>query len=203
MCEGCEVPIHRTGKPVVNKHISFMGKKGGLDSYVMPSLTGLADWQKLQVWPAETRWGHGVMGTPMHACQNSNQHVFWRGTWHHLENMRASQVALVVKKRGRLDPWVGKILWSRKQPTPVFLPGKFHGQRSLVSYSPQAAKGQTQLSTHITSCICTLNLELYINDLILYIPSLVMLFLFCLDSPLAFLGFIYIAVTHIAIVCLF
>ena len=28
------------------------------------------------------------------------------------------------------DPWVGKIPWRRKwQPTPVFLPGKFHGQR--------------------------------------------------------------------------
>ena len=27
------------------------------------------------------------------------------------------------------DPWVGKIPWRRKwQPTPVFLPGKFHGQ---------------------------------------------------------------------------
>ena len=35
------------------------------------------------------------------------------------------------------DPWVRKALWSRKwQPTPVFLPGKFHGQRSLASYSP-------------------------------------------------------------------
>ena len=33
--------------------------------------------------------------------------------------------------------WVGNILWSRKwQPTPVFLPGKFHAQRSLVGYSP-------------------------------------------------------------------
>ena len=30
-----------------------------------------------------------------------------------------------------------KILWSRKwQLTPVVLPGKFHGQRSLVGYSP-------------------------------------------------------------------
>ena len=28
------------------------------------------------------------------------------------------------------------VLWGRKwQPTPVFLPGKFHGQRSLVGYS--------------------------------------------------------------------
>ena len=32
--------------------------------------------------------------------------------------------------------WVRKISWSRKwQPTPVFLPEKFHGQSSLVSYS--------------------------------------------------------------------
>ena len=40
-----------------------------------------------------------------------------------------------------LDPWVGKIPWRRKwQPTPVFLPGKFHGQRSLVGYSPWGHK---------------------------------------------------------------
>ena len=37
----------------------------------------------------------------------------------------------------RLDPWIGKIPWSRKwQPTPVFLRGKFHGQRSLAGYRP-------------------------------------------------------------------
>ena len=35
------------------------------------------------------------------------------------------------------DTWVGKIPWRRKwQPTPVFLPGKFPGHRSLVVYSP-------------------------------------------------------------------
>ena len=35
-------------------------------------------------------------------------------------------------KRCRLDPWVGQIPWRKKwQPTPVFLPGKFHGQGSL------------------------------------------------------------------------
>ena len=40
-------------------------------------------------------------------------------------------------RRCEFDPWVGKIPWRRKlQPTPVFLPGKFHGQRSLVGYSP-------------------------------------------------------------------
>ena len=40
-------------------------------------------------------------------------------------------------ERLRFDPWVGKIPWRRKcPPTPVFLPGQSHGQRSLVGYSP-------------------------------------------------------------------
>ena len=39
------------------------------------------------------------------------------------------------------DPWVGKIFWRREwQPTPVFLPGEFHGQRSLTGYSPQGCR---------------------------------------------------------------
>ena len=39
------------------------------------------------------------------------------------------------------NPWVGKIPWRRKwQPTPVFLPGESHGQRSLVGYSPWGHK---------------------------------------------------------------
>ena len=34
------------------------------------------------------------------------------------------------------DPWVGKIPWRRKwQPTPVFLPGKSHREKSLAGYS--------------------------------------------------------------------
>ena len=40
-------------------------------------------------------------------------------------------------RRHEFNPWVGKMPWSRKwQLTPVFLPGKSHGQRSLVDYSP-------------------------------------------------------------------
>ena len=40
-------------------------------------------------------------------------------------------------RRPRFVPWVGKILWRREwQTTPVFLPGEFHGWRSLVGYSP-------------------------------------------------------------------
>ena len=34
------------------------------------------------------------------------------------------------------DPWVRKISWSKKwQPIPVFLPGRYHGHRSLAGYS--------------------------------------------------------------------
>ena len=40
------------------------------------------------------------------------------------------------QKRHGFDPWARKILWRRAwQPTPVFLPGKSHGQRSLAGYS--------------------------------------------------------------------
>ena len=43
-------------------------------------------------------------------------------------------------RRG-FDPWVRKIPWRRAwQPTPVFLPGKSHGQRSLTGHSPWGRK---------------------------------------------------------------
>ena len=43
--------------------------------------------------------------------------------------------------RPGFNPWVRKIPWRRKWlPTPVFLPEKFHGQRSLVGYSPWGHK---------------------------------------------------------------
>ena len=50
-------------------------------------------------------------------------------------------VAQMVKnllqcRRPRFDPWVGKIWRSEWLPTPIFLPGEFHGQRSLEGYSP-------------------------------------------------------------------
>jgi len=42
----------------------------------------------------------------------------------------------LAMQRPRFNPRVRKIAWSRKWlPTPVFLPGEFHGQRSLTGYS--------------------------------------------------------------------
>ena len=58
----------------------------------------------------------------------------------------ASLVAQMVEhllrcRRPRFNPWVGKILWRREwQPTSVFLPGEFRGQRSLAGYGPWGCK---------------------------------------------------------------
>ena len=39
------------------------------------------------------------------------------------------------------DPWVRKISWRKKwQAIAEFLPGKHHGQRNLVAYSPWGCK---------------------------------------------------------------
>ena len=43
--------------------------------------------------------------------------------------------------RQGFDPWIGEIPWRREwQPTLVFLPGEFHGQRNLEGYSPWGCK---------------------------------------------------------------
>ena len=41
----------------------------------------------------------------------------------------------------QVNPGSGKFSWRRKWLTaPVFLPGEFHGQKSLVGYSPRGCK---------------------------------------------------------------
>ena len=68
---------------------------------------------------------------------------------------------LVECGRPGFDPWVRKIPWRRKQqPTPIFLSGEFHGQRSLVDYSPWGSQRvghtewltQTYISWNIWAC---------------------------------------------------
>ena len=52
-------------------------------------------------------------------------------------------------RRCAFDSWVGKVSQRRKeQPTPVFLPGKSHGQRNLVVYSPWGHK-ESNMPEHV------------------------------------------------------
>ena len=71
---------------------------------------------------------------------------------------RAPLVAQMVKslpamQKTQFNPWVRKILWRRAwQPTPVFLPGKSHGQRSLMGFSPGGHRklDVTEVTEHST-----------------------------------------------------
>ena len=75
-------------------------------------------------------------------------------------------MALMVKNppanagdMGSMDAWVEKIPWRRKwQPTPVFLPGESHGQRSLVGYSPWGCK-----TLEMTECTYTHHFNLLMS----------------------------------------
>ena len=95
-----------------------------------------------------------------------NNMYIWEMNWiqkrhKSLPRWQASQVKLVVKNlpanagdtRHCFNPWVWKMPWRRAwQPTPVFLPGESHRQRSLAGYSPWAcvhAHTHTHTHTHI------------------------------------------------------
>ena len=54
--------------------------------------------------------------------------------------LRPLRICLQCRRPG-FNPWVGKIPWRREwQPTSVFFPGEFHGQRHLAGYSPWSHK---------------------------------------------------------------
>ena len=99
-----------------------------------------------------------------HMIQQSYSWAYiWRKT--QFNKIHVPQCSFLVAQRvclqnGRpgFDPWVGKIPWRRKwQPTPVFLPGKSQGWRSLAGYSPWGLKELDSTEKfHFTSPQCSL-----------------------------------------------
>ena len=76
----------------------------------------------------------------------------------------------------RFNPWVGKISWRRKWlPTPVFLPGEFHGQKSLAGYSQRVKRvGHHWMTNTVTFTFILLNQthpQLFSNQSFLFQPS--------------------------------
>ena len=68
-------------------------------------------------------------------CVNNSTHASWASpVTQMVKNLPAMQKTW-VQSQGREDPPEKGI-----QPTPVFLPGEFHGQRSLAGYSPWGHK---------------------------------------------------------------
>ena len=67
------------------------------------------------------------------------------------------------------DPWVRKIPWRRTwQPTPIFLPGKSHGQRSLLGYTPRVTESD------MTDHVCSVSLYLCNGKHIIYVCRLIL-----------------------------
>ena len=74
-----------------------------------------------------------------------------------IESFTGGSAVKKIRWRSRrsctFDPWVGKIPWRRAwQPTPVFLPGESHGQRSLGGTVHRVAKSQIQLK-QLSTCV--------------------------------------------------
>ena len=94
----------------------------------------------LQYACLETPVDRGAGRTPVHGVAESDTTAVTQHTAHLRKGfptwLRGKECACQCGRHG-FSGWVGKIPWRRRwQPTPVFLPGKSHGQRSLVSFSP-------------------------------------------------------------------
>ena len=73
----------------------------------------------------------------IHVCINNRKHGLLNRSFPGGISGKEPTCQCRRHKRHRFNPWVGKVPWRRKwQPTPVFLPGESHGQKSLVDYSP-------------------------------------------------------------------
>ena len=72
---------------------------------------------------------------PLGRAEFHDSRTHWRPRWHSDKVFPANAGDTSLIPGSGRSPGVGK--W---QPTPVFLPGKFHGQRSLVGYCPWGCK---------------------------------------------------------------
>ena len=64
-------------------------------------------------------------------------------------------------RRPEFDSWVRMISWRREWlPTPVFLPGEFHEQRSLAGYSPWSCKESDITEQLILSLLYTMAINI-------------------------------------------
>jgi len=82
-------------------------------------------WIRKRNW--STREKHHLFS--LKNCFSQESHMW-------LLNCSKSNPDLLQCRKSAFDSWVGKICWRREwQPTPVFLPGESHKQRSLAGYS--------------------------------------------------------------------
>ena len=141
----------------LTQHGKSSGKENGI--------TCLLPLGNIYSWPAKAEAHRlifkSIKGGLQSLTDRVQQAVIWMGmhTLGFPGGTRAKENPCQCRRRKRhgFSPWVGEIPWSGAwQPTPVFLPGESHGQRSLEGAIVHGvAKSGTQLkqlSIHIHTC---------------------------------------------------
>ena len=124
-------------------------------------------WQPTPVFlPGESHGHRSLVGYSPQGCKVG---YHWSGFHARMQGLPlwlSGKESTCQCKRHSFNPWVGKIPWRRKwQPTSTYLPGKSHGQRNPVGYSPWGHKRvrqdlttkQQQRVTHAQTNISTLS----------------------------------------------
>ena len=123
--------------PVQETRIRSLGWEDPLEK-------GMATHSSILAWRIPI--DRGTWQAAVHGVEKSQHMIFWG-----FPGGTTGKKPICQRRRHkgyRFDPWIGKISWRRAwQPTPVFLPGKSHGQRSLAGSVHGVAKSQTRLST--------------------------------------------------------
>ena len=124
-CLGCfhvlDIVNSATVNTGVHVSLSIMGSVGGFpdSSAGKESICSAGDSSSI---PGSRR-SPAEMGYPLQYS--------WLPLW-----LSWERICLQYRRSG-FAPWVGKIPWKREQqPTLLFLPRKFYGERSLAGYSP-------------------------------------------------------------------
>ena len=114
--------------------------------------------QGLSVVSKSATYKHHVLHT--HRCSAAHTHKYRHklregvmSRKQRVNRLPSDEESACQCRRCSFNHWVGKILWSRKwPPTPVFLPGKSHGQKNLTGHSPWSCKESD--TTEHAHCHC-------------------------------------------------
>ena len=139
MCKSCTMLRQERKHFSSYLHLFVCFKRRGTRAVIhLLLLLGSSEIQISFSYPSGPQWlsSHIIQGTFYHSLEHS-EHVSLSLTPLGCPGGTSGEESAFQFKRckkHRFNPWVRKIPWRRKwQPTPVFLPGKFHGQRSLAT----------------------------------------------------------------------